>query len=193
MTDRWLMGRTAVVTGGSRGIGRAIALELGRRGAAVAICHRSPDGAAEVTAALEAMGVRFLAANADVSRPDDVEAFFARVAAEIGPVDILVNNAGAARDRLFIFLDKADWDDVVQVNLTGAFLCSKAVIRGMMVRRWGASSTSSLQVPTSALPASAAIRRVKPGLSASRAPSRASRLRMGCSSTRSRRASLKPI
>jgi 3-oxoacyl-[acyl-carrier protein] reductase len=136
--DRWLAGRVAVVTGGSRGIGRAIALELGRRGAAVAICYRSrEDAAAEVTTALEAMGVRCLAAKTDVSRPDEVEAFFARVAAELGPVDILVNNAGAARDRLFIFLDQADWDEVLQSNLTGAFLCAKAVLRGMMVRRWG--------------------------------------------------------
>lgn len=136
--DRWLSGRTAVVTGGSRGIGRAIALELGRRGAAVAICYRSrEDAAAEVTTNLEAMGVRCLAAKADVARPDDVAAFFSRVANEIGPVDILVNNAGVARDRLFIFLEKTDWDDVLTVNLTGAFLCSKAVLRGMMVRRWG--------------------------------------------------------
>ncbi len=83
------------------------------------------------------MGVRHLAATCDVSRASDVEAFFARVTHELGPVDILVNNAGIARDRPFLFLEEPDWDEVLRVNLTGAFLCSKAVIRGMMVRRWG--------------------------------------------------------
>ena len=83
------------------------------------------------------MGVRHLAATCDVSKASEVEAFFARVAHELGPVDILVNNAGIARDRPFLFLDEADWDEVLGVNLTGAFLCAKAVIRGMMVRRWG--------------------------------------------------------
>jgi 3-oxoacyl-[acyl-carrier protein] reductase len=78
-----------------------------------------------------------MAARCDVSKAAEVNAFFARVAAELGPVDILINNAGIARDRLFIFLDQADWDEVLQVNLSGAFLCAKAVIRGMMVRKWG--------------------------------------------------------
>ena len=135
---RWLEGRTAVVTGGSRGIGRAIALELGRQGAAVAICYRSrEDEAAAVTGALSEMGARSLAAPCDVSESSQVDAFFARVASELGPVDILINNAGIARDRWFMFLDQAAWEDVVRVNLTGAFLCAKAAIRGMMVRRWG--------------------------------------------------------
>jgi 3-oxoacyl-[acyl-carrier protein] reductase len=134
----WLKGRTAVVTGGTRGLGQAIALELGRQGAAVAICHRAGDAnAAPVVGQLSAMGVRHLAATCDVSKAGDVEAFFAKVTLELGPVDILVNNAGIARDRPFLFLEQPDWDEVLGVNLTGAFLCSKAVIRGMMVRRWG--------------------------------------------------------
>ncbi len=136
--DQWLQSRTAVVTGGSRGIGRAIALELGRRGAAVAICYRQNDEAAsQVTAQLSEMGARHLAARCDVSHADQVQAFFSRVNDELGPVDILVNNAGIADARLFVFLTEPAWDEVMHVNLTGAFLCAKAAVRGMMVRRWG--------------------------------------------------------
>ena len=120
----WLLGRTAVVTGGSRGIGRAIALELGRQGAAV-------------DRALEGLGVRHLSGACNVTQADEVEAFFARVGQDLGPVDILVNNAGIARDRPFLFLETPEWEDVLRVNLTGTFLCCKAAIRGMMVRRWG--------------------------------------------------------
>jgi 3-oxoacyl-[acyl-carrier protein] reductase len=133
-----LAGRTAVVTGGSRGIGRAIALELGRQGAAVALCHRaSAEAAAAVTGELAEMGVRHWADTCDVSQAGQVEAFFARAEKELGPIDILVNNAGIARDRAFLFLDEPEWDEVLRVNLTGAFLCCKAVMRGMMVRKWG--------------------------------------------------------
>jgi 3-oxoacyl-[acyl-carrier protein] reductase len=134
----WLDGRTAVVTGGSRGIGRAIGLELGRQGAAVAISHRAgSDAAAAVTAELAAMGVPHYASQCDVAQATQVDAFFTAVERELGPVDILVNNAGIARDRTFLFLEPPDWDEVLRVNLTGAFLCCKAVMRGMMVRRWG--------------------------------------------------------
>jgi 3-oxoacyl-[acyl-carrier protein] reductase len=134
----WLAGRTAVVTGGSRGIGRAIALELGRQGASVAICDRGAgDAAAAVAGELSAIGVRHWAGPCDVSQASQVEVFFASVERELGPVDILVNNAGISRDRAFLFLEQPDWEDVLRVNLTGAFLCCKAVMRGMMVRRWG--------------------------------------------------------
>jgi len=133
-----LDGRVAVVTGGSRGIGRAIALELGRRGAAVGICYRDRrDDAAGVSAELAALGVRAAAAPCDISRPDDVTSFFDRITADLGPVDILVNNAGIARDGFLIFQTEQDWDDVIGVNLNGSFLCTKAVVRGMMVRKWG--------------------------------------------------------
>jgi 3-oxoacyl-[acyl-carrier protein] reductase len=134
----WLQGRTAVVTGGSRGIGRAIAIELGRQGAAVAICYRTNDqDVASVMKELSAQGIHHVGARCDVSSATDVQAFFARVTEELGPVDILINNAGIARDRLFVFLSETDWEEVLRVNLTGAFLCSKAALRGMMVRKWG--------------------------------------------------------
>jgi 3-oxoacyl-[acyl-carrier protein] reductase len=135
---QWLDGRIAVVTGGARGVGRAIALELGRQGASVAICYRqSEEKAATLVASLTEIGVRSLAARCDVANAVEVDAFFARVASELGPVDILVNNAGIARDHAFIFISEEDWESVLRVNLTGAFLCSKAAVRGMMVRRWG--------------------------------------------------------
>ena len=138
MDDRSLTGRVAVVTGGSRGIGRAIAVGLAHRGAAVAICYLERDEAASETEALvRAEGVNALAARCDVRDEAAVAAFFARVSAELGPVDILVNNAGIVRDGFVMFMDRQHWDDVVDTNLGGAFLCIRAAVRDMMVRRWG--------------------------------------------------------
>ena len=135
---RPLAGRTAIVTGGTRGIGRAIVLELGRQGASVATCYRSDAGHShELLAALSESATAGLAAQCDVSDADQVKAFVARVEAELGPVDILVNNAGIARDQHFLFADDTAWNEVIGVNLTGAFLCARSVIRGMMLRRWG--------------------------------------------------------
>jgi 3-oxoacyl-[acyl-carrier protein] reductase len=136
--DRWLAGKTAVVTGGSRGIGRAIALELGRHGAAVAFCYRASDTAASAVAGeLAGIGARHWAGRCDVSHAEEVKAFFARAERELGPADILVNNAGITRDRTFVFVEEAEWDEVQAVNLKGAFLCCRAVVRGMMIRQWG--------------------------------------------------------
>jgi 3-oxoacyl-[acyl-carrier protein] reductase len=137
-STRPLAGRTAIVTGGTRGIGRAIVLELGRQGASVATCSRSDTGhSQEVMAALSESGTAGFAAACDVSDADQVKAFVARVEADLGPVDILVNNAGISRDQHFVFAEDTAWNEVIGVNLTGAFLCSRAVIRGMMLRRWG--------------------------------------------------------
>jgi 3-oxoacyl-[acyl-carrier protein] reductase len=138
MDDITLTGRVAVVTGGSRGIGRAIALALARRGAAVAICYREREDAGQQTASLiRDLGVTAIAGQCDVSNEGSVEAFFSRVRAELGAVDILVNNAGIVRDRLFVFMERGHWDDVLGTNLSGSFLCIRAVARTMLMRRWG--------------------------------------------------------
>jgi len=133
-----LIGRIAVVTGGSRGIGRAIALALAEHGADVAICYRErADAARETATALAAAGVRSLAVQCDVRSEAAVASFFERVAVELGPVDILVNNAGVVRDGFFMFMETAQWDDVLQTNLGGAFFCIRAAARDMLLRRWG--------------------------------------------------------
>jgi 3-oxoacyl-[acyl-carrier protein] reductase len=138
MSDLSLTGRVAVVTGGSRGIGRAIAVALAERGAAVAVCYRERAEAAEETVALvRAQHVGALAAQCDVSNEAAVGDFFARVRSELGPVDVLVNNAGIARDGLFIYMTRERWDEVIATNLSGAFHCIRAVAREMMLRRWG--------------------------------------------------------
>jgi 3-oxoacyl-[acyl-carrier protein] reductase len=138
MDDLTLTGRVAVVTGGSRGIGRAIAVALAQRGAAVAICYRERAEAAEETVALvRAHHVQALAAPCDVSDETAVGEFFGRVRSELGPIDILVNNAGIVRDSLLIFMQRERWDEVLDTNLGGAFLCIRAVARDMLLRRWG--------------------------------------------------------
>lgn len=136
--DLSLEGRVAVVTGGSRGIGRSIAVSLADRGAAVAICYRERDDAARETVALvKERHVTALAERCDVSDEVQVDAFFRRVRSELGTVDVLVNNAGVARDSLMIYLKRESWDDVIATNLGGAFLCIRAVVREMLLRRWG--------------------------------------------------------
>jgi 3-oxoacyl-[acyl-carrier protein] reductase len=138
MDDLTLTGRVAVVTGGSRGIGRPIALALARRGAAVAICYRERIQAGLETASLvRELGVSAFAGQCDVGDEASVGEFFGRVRAELGPVDILVNNAGIVHDGLLVFMKRAQWDDVLATNLTGTFLCIRAVAREMLMRRWG--------------------------------------------------------
>jgi 3-oxoacyl-[acyl-carrier protein] reductase len=138
--DRLLEGRIAVVTGGSRGIGRAIALALGTHGASVAFNYLENVAAAhEVQTERSSLSPtpRCLARQCDVRNEADVGAFFQEVERELGPVDILVNNAGLTQDSLFVFMDTSSWKDVLAVNLDGAFHCIRAVARGMMVRRFG--------------------------------------------------------
>jgi len=133
-----LTGRIAVVTGGSRGIGRATAIALARRGADVAICYRErAEAAAETADCIAAAGVRALAAQCDVRDDAAVSEFVERVRRDLGPVDILVNNAGVARDSLFIFMESAQWNDVMNTNLGGAFRFIRAVAREMLLRKWG--------------------------------------------------------
>jgi 3-oxoacyl-[acyl-carrier protein] reductase len=133
-----LAGRTALVTGSSRGIGRAIALELARRGAQVVVNYRTgAERAQAVQAEIEALGSRALAIGADVSQSSDVDRLFASVGETLGGVDVLVNNAGVTRDTLLLRMDESDWDTVLDTNLKAAFLCTRAALRGMLRARWG--------------------------------------------------------
>jgi 3-oxoacyl-[acyl-carrier protein] reductase len=133
-----LSGRVAVVTGGSRGIGRAIAEALADAGAAVGIAYRDREvPARELEATLQSRGARAWAARCDVGDEASVVSFFDQAASALGPVDILVNNAGITRDAHVLFTDRARWDEVLGVNLDAAFHAVRAVVRGMLLRRWG--------------------------------------------------------
>ncbi len=132
------MARVALVTGGSRGIGRAIATRLGEQGHPVAVNYASrADAADEVVAAIRAAGGEALAVGADVGDEDAVAAMFEEVGSTLGPVEILVNNAGITRDDLLLRMKTDAWDDVLRVNLRAAFLCTKAALRGMLRAKWG--------------------------------------------------------
>jgi 3-oxoacyl-[acyl-carrier protein] reductase len=133
-----LDGRVALVTGASRGIGRAIAFALADQGARVAVNYASRAADADaVVAAIRANGGTAAVVRADVSVGTEVEAMIAGVTAQLGPIDILVNNAGIAVRRGVDDLTEADFDRTIAVNLKSAFLCTKAVIPGMRERGWG--------------------------------------------------------
>lgn len=133
-----LHGKIAVVTGGSRGIGRAICLELARQGAAVVFSYAGNQQAAQETeTACAVLGAKVRGVQADVADAAAVKELFDGVIKEFGRVDILVNNAGITRDGLIMLMKEADFDQVVETNLKGAFLCSKAVARPMMKQRFG--------------------------------------------------------
>lgn len=131
-------GKTAVVTGSSRGIGRGVAEQLAELGANVVVNYVSNAGAAsEAVNAIRERGGAALAIKADVSLPEEAEALIADTIKAYGGVHILVNNAGITRDRLILRMNEQDWDEVLDTNLKGAFLCTKAVLRPMMRQRWG--------------------------------------------------------
>ena len=133
-----MKGRTAIVTGGSRGIGRAICLELARRGANVVFSYAGNTAAAEDTLAqLQAMGVKAIALQGNVADAQAAKALVDAAVKELGSLDILVNNAGITRDGLAMTLKEEDFDAVVATNLKGAFLCAKAAARPMMRARYG--------------------------------------------------------
>jgi 3-oxoacyl-[acyl-carrier protein] reductase len=133
-----LNGRVALVTGGTRGIGRAIVELLARRGAAVAFSWRErEDAAQDLVHTLEALGARAWTTRCDVADEAQVQQMVAGATAALGPVDILVNNAGVTRDGYLMMMDREKWDAVLRPNLDGAFFCTRAVVRGMLVRRWG--------------------------------------------------------
>lgn len=133
-----LKGRTALVTGGSRGIGAAIVTALADAGAAVAINYRERADAADVLKTeIERAGGRALAVGADVSQAKAVSAMVEKVISALGPVDILINNAGIAITKPIEYLTEADFDSTIAVNLKSAFLCMQAVLPAMRTRRWG--------------------------------------------------------
>jgi 3-oxoacyl-[acyl-carrier protein] reductase len=133
-----LNGRVALVTGGSRGIGRAIAVAFAEAGAAVAVNYRQREQeAADVVATIERAGGHAFAVRADVSSRDEVDAMMRQVDAHLGPVDVLVNNAGIATILDLDELTEAEFDRTLAINLKSAFLCITAVLPGMRARRWG--------------------------------------------------------
>jgi len=133
-----LDGKIAVVTGGSRGIGKAVCLRLAGMGATVVVNYVSRPDAAEATVALiKEAGGNAAALQFNVADPEQVQSAFKKILADFGRVDILVNNAGITRDGLIAMMKEQAWDEVIDTNLKGAFNCIKAVSRPMMKQRWG--------------------------------------------------------
>ena len=131
-------GKTALITGGSRGIGRAIALRLAKEGVRIAVNYKTNEEAAQwVVNAVEEMGGEAIAVGGDVSQSAEVEDMVKQVLDSWGSVDILVNNAGIIHDSLLMRMTEEVWDDVVNTNLKGTFNCTKAVLRFMVRQRWG--------------------------------------------------------
>lgn len=133
-----MQGRVAVVTGGGRGIGRAIAVRLAQEGAKVAVSYRANDEAAEETAALvRQAGAECEVFKGDVANAGDVAALFEGVEAAFGKPEVLVNNAGTTRDNIMLRMKEPEFDEVLETNLKGAYLCTQAVLRSMVRARWG--------------------------------------------------------
>ena len=131
MGEKALAGSGAIVTGGARGIGLAIAKALAGRGASVAVWDVLEDAAKEAAGEIESRGVKAFARRVDVTSREDVEKAAGETADALGRIGILVNNAGITRDGMFLRMEEADWDAVLAVNLKGAFLCTKAAARLM--------------------------------------------------------------
>jgi acetoacetyl-CoA reductase len=137
-SSRRLLGRVALITGSSRGIGRAIARALAAEGAVVGVhCVRGREHANEVVAEITVEGGTARVFQGDVGRPEDCQRIAAMAAQELGPVDILINNAGVCRDRTLRKMTAAEWDEVIGTNLSSVFHCTKAVLEPMIARSWG--------------------------------------------------------
>ncbi len=133
-----LQGKVAIVTGASRGIGRATALALATEGASVVVNYASSSGAAdEVVAQIEAMGGSAIAFKANVANSDEVDQLVAAAMEKYGRIDVLVNNAGITRDTLLLRMKLEDWQAVIDLNLTGVFLCTRAVSKIMLKQKSG--------------------------------------------------------
>lgn len=130
--------RVALVTGGSRGIGRAISIELAQQGCPVAVNYSSrSDAAEEVVAAITEAGGTAIAVGADVSDSDAVAAMFETATDKLGRITVLVNNAGITKDNLMLRMSEEEFDRVIAVNLKSTFLCTKTALRGMLREKWG--------------------------------------------------------
>ncbi len=132
-----LKDKIALVTGGSRGIGRAVALALAREGASPVISARSFEAAHLVAEEAKGLGVDALAVKADVGRPDEVATLIQACLDHFGRLDVLVNNAGITRDTLLVRMKDEDWEEVLTVNLSGAFYCTRAALKPMLKQRGG--------------------------------------------------------
>lgn len=132
-----LQGRIALVTGASQGIGRAVAIELARKGAVVALAARNEAKLAETAAEIKAAGGQAAVFAMDLSSEEAIKAGAKAVLDKFGKVEILVNNAGITRDGLMLRMKRADWDDVLNSNLTGTFLLTQALLGPMLKNRWG--------------------------------------------------------
>ncbi|MBU8877798.1 3-oxoacyl-[acyl-carrier-protein] reductase [Bacillus sp. FJAT-29790] len=151
-----LEGKTALVTGASRGIGREIALELARQGANVAVNYSgSEERANQVVDEIKALGREAFAVRCDVSNGESVASMVKETIDTFGKLDILVNNAGITKDNLLMRMKEDEWDDVININLKGVFLCTKAVSRQMMKQRSGRIINISSIVGTSGNPGQA--------------------------------------
>ncbi len=140
MSEKQFEGKTAIVTGGTRGIGKAIVLELARRGCNVAFNYsKSADEAEKLKAEIADLGVKAFAAQCDVANSEASAEFVKQVTAELGGVNFLINNAGITRDTLILRMKEDDWDSVIDTNLKGAFNFSKSVLRPMMKNEDGGS------------------------------------------------------
>lgn len=140
MNEKQFEGRSAIVTGGTRGIGKAIVLELARRGANVAFNYsKSADEAEALRAEVEKLGVKAIAAQCDVASTEAAAEFVGQVKDAFGTIDLLVNNAGITRDQLILRMKEDDWDAVIDTNLKGAWNFCKAAVRPMMRNENGGS------------------------------------------------------
>jgi len=132
-----LSGRIALVTGASQGIGRACALKLAAAGAAVAVAARNQEKLNELVQQISSTGGTAAAFVMDVAEEDQIKSSFKAVLTQFGKIDILVNNAGITRDQLVMRMKRADWDAVLNTNLTSAYLCTQQAISSMLKQRWG--------------------------------------------------------
>lgn len=132
-----LKGKTALVTGGGRGIGREISLALARDGADIALCDVNKELLNSVKGEIESLGRKCLVFETDVTQIEQVEDMVSKMLDNLKKVDILINNAGITRDGLLVRMSEVDWDAVININLKGVFNCTKTVVKPMMKQRWG--------------------------------------------------------